>query len=464
MLFRSRADLGIGAIIGAGIFAAIGTAISGDSGHVGAGSAIVISIILAGVTSAFAAITYSEFAAMIPISGSAYTYAYATLGELLAWIIGWDLILEYAVGNVAVAIGWAGYFDSLLRGLGLEMPRWLVTDLRTALHNPDLVAAAPHLGPIPIVFNLPALVIVGIITVLLVIGTKESAWVNTMMVVIKVAIIGLFLIVGLNYVRPEQWTTPAFAPNGIKGISVGGAIIFFSYIGFDAVSTASEEARNPQRDIPRGIIWSLIICTALYIAIALVLTGIIPWDQLNVPDPLAVALQYIHADWAAGILALGAVAAMTSVLLVFQLGQARIFMSMARDGLLPPWAAKVHPKYKTPHITTIITGIFVAVSAAFAPIGWVLELTNIGTLFAFVIVAVGIIVLRRRDPDRPRPFRTPWVPVLPIVSAAFCFYLMYNLPLLTWLRFGLWMAIGIAIYFLYSVRHSRVRREGEVGR
>ena len=455
--------LGVGAIIGAGIFAAIGTAISGDSGHVGAGPAIVISIILAGVTSAFAAITYSEFAAMIPISGSAYTYAYATLGELFAWIIGWDLILEYAVGNVAVAIGWAGYFDSLLRGLGLELPRWLVTDLRTALHNPDLVAAAPHLGPIPIVFNLPALVIVAIITVVLVIGTKESAWVNTMMVVIKVAIIGLFLIVGLNYVRPEQWTTPAFGPNGIKGISVGAAIIFFSYIGFDAVSTASEEARNPQRDIPRGIIWSLIICTALYIAIALVLTGIIPWDQLNVPDPLAVALQYIHADWAAGILALGAVAAMTSVLLVFQLGQARIFMSMARDGLLPPWAAKVHPKYKTPHVTTIITGIFVAVSAAFAPIGWVLELTNIGTLFAFVIVAVGIIVLRRRDPSRPRPFKTPWVPVLPIVSAAFCFYLMYNLPLLTWLRFGLWMGIGIAIYFLYSVRHSRVRREGEVG-
>src|SRR5437773_2771620 len=399
---------------------------------------------LAGVTSAFAAITYSEFAAMIPISGSAYTYAYDTLGELFAWIIGWDLILEYAVGNVAVAIRWAGYFDSLLRGLGLELPRWLVTDLRTALHNPDLVAAAPHLGPIPIVFNLPALVIVAIITVVLVIGTKESAWVNTMMVVIKVAIIGLFLIVGLNYVKPEQWTTPAFAPNGIKGISVGAAIIFFSYIGFDAVSTASEEAKNPQRDIPTGIIASLIICTVLYIAIALVLTGIIPWDQLNVPDPLAVALQYIHADWAAGILALGAVAAMTSVLLVFQLGQARIFMSMARDGLLPPWAARVHPRYKTPHITTIITGVFVAVSAP----------------FAFVLVALGIIVLRRREPDRPRPFRTPWVPVLPLVSAAFCLYLMINLPLLTWVRFGLWMAIGAVIYFLYGVRHSRVRRLG----
>ncbi len=452
--------LGIGAVIGAGIFAAIGTAISGDSGHIGAGPAIVVSILLAGVTSAFAAITYSEFAAMIPISGSAYTYAYATLGELVAWIIGWDLILEYAVGNIAVAIGWAGYFDSLLRGLGMELPRWLVTDLRTALGDPALLAAAPHLGPIPIVFNLPALAIVALITWLLVIGTKESARVNTVMVAIKVGIIALFLFVGLKYIRPELWTAPRFAPNGLKGISVGAAIIFFSYIGFDAVSTASEEAKNPQRDIPRGIIASLIVCTVLYVAIGLVLTGLIPWDKLNVPDPLAVALQYIHADWAAGILALGAVAAMTSVLLVFQLGQARIFMSMARDGLLPPWAARVHPKYKTPHITTIITGVFVAVSAAFAPIGWVLELTNIGTLFAFVLVALGIVVLRRREPDRPRPFRTPWVPVLPLVSAAFCVYLMVNLPLLTWLRFGLWMAIGAVIYFLYGVRHSRVRRLG----
>ncbi|OLC06027.1 MAG: amino acid permease [Gemmatimonadetes bacterium 13_1_40CM_70_11] len=454
--------LGIGAIIGAGIFAAIGTAISGDAGHVGAGSAIVLSIILAGVTSAFAAITYSEFAAMIPISGSAYTYAYATLGELVAWIIGWDLILEYAVGNIAVAIGWAGYFDSLLRGLGVEMPRWLVTDILTARHDPALLAAAPHAGPIPIVFNLPACAIVALITWLLVIGTKESAWVNTFMVVLKVAVIGLFLVVGLKYVRPEQWTTPSFAPNGFTGISVGAAIIFFSYIGFDAVSTAAEEAKNPQRDIPIGIIASLIICTVLYIAIALVLTGLIPWDKLNVPDPLAVALQYIHADWAAGVLALGAVAAMTSVLLVFQLGQARIFMSMARDGLLPPWAARLHPRYQTPYITTIVTGVFVALFAAVAPIGVVLELTNIGTLFAFILVALGIIVLRRTDPGRPRPFRTPWVPLLPLVSIGFCLYLIVSLPLLTKVRFVAWLLLGAAIYFLYSIRHSRVRREGEV--
>jgi len=456
--------LGIGAIIGAGIFAAIGTAISGDAGHLGAGSGIVISILLAGVTSAFAAITYSEFAAMIPISGSAYTYAYATLGELVAWIIGWDLILEYAVGNIAVAIGWAGYFDSLLRGLGLTMPRWLVTDILTARGDPALLAASPHLGPIPIVFNLPAFAIVAIITWLLVVGTKESAWVNTLMVGLKIAVIALFLIVGFHYVRPAQWTSPSFAPNGFRGISMGAAIIFFSYIGFDAVSTASEEAKNPQRDIPIGIIASLIICTVLYVAIALVLTGLIPWDQLNVPDPLAVALQYIHADWAAGILALGAVAAMTSVLLVFQLGQARIFMSMARDGLLPAWAARLHPRYQTPHITTIVTGVFVALFAAVAPIGVVLELTNIGTLFAFILVALGIMVLRRTDPTRPRPFRTPWVPVLPIVSILFCLYLIVSLPLLTKIRFVVWLLLGVGIYFLYSVRHSRVRREGEVGR
>ncbi len=437
--------LGIGAIIGAGIFAAIGSAIAGDTGHLGAGPGIIISILIAGVTSAFAAITYSEFAAMIPISGSAYTYAYATLGELTAWIIGWDLILEYAVGNIAVAIGWAGYFDSLMKGFGIDLPRWLVTDLLSALKDPALLAAAPHILGIPIVFNLPALAIVALVTVVLVKGVQESSWVNTMMVVVKLAVIGLFLVVGVKAIHPALWHTPSFAPNGFAGI------------GFDAVSTASEEAKNPQRDIPIGIIGSLIICTVLYIAIGLVLTGLIPWQQLNVADPLAAALHYVHADWASMLLSLGAVAAMTSVLIAFQLGQPRIFMSMARDGLLPHWAAKLHPKFRTPYITTIITGVFVGVFAAFAPIGVVLELTNIGTLFAFILVALGIIVLRRLEPDRPRPFRTPWVPVLPIISILFCLYLIYELPVLTWLRFVGWMAIGSVIYFMYGVRHSRVR-------
>ena len=454
-------SLGVGAIIGAGIFAAIGSAISGDAGHAGAGSAIVVSILLAGVTSALAAITYSEFAALIPISGSAYTYAYATLGELVAWIIGWDLILEYAVGNIAVAIGWAGYFDSFLQGIGVNLPRWIMTDTLTAVQTG--MPGLPHLFGIPIVFNLPAALIVLFVTWLLVIGTTETAWVNTLMVSIKIGIILLFIAVGVSFVHTTQWTTPSFAPNGMKGIGAGAAIIFFSYIGFDAVSTASEEAKNPQKDIPIGIIASLIICTVLYIAIALVLTGLIPWDQLNVADPLAKALKYVHADWTAMLLAVGAVAAMTSVLLVFQLGQARIFMSMARDGLLPPWAAKIHPKYKTPHITTIITGIFVALFAAFAPIGIVLELTNIGTLFAFILVAWGIIVLRNREPNRPRPFRTPLVPWLPIVSILFCIYLIYNLPLLTQLRFVGWLLIGFAIYFFYGVRHSKVRQRAAKG-
>jgi APA family basic amino acid/polyamine antiporter len=466
--------LGIGAIIGAGIFTSVGSAIAGDAVRPGAGPALVVSLLLVSFASGLAALCYAEFASMIPAAGSAYTYSYATLGELVAWIIGWDLIIEYAIGNVAVAISWASYFDTLLRGFGIEIPAWLLTDYRTAHQAAAQVAAAadpstlgfavtqaaqalataPRLGGVPLIFNFPAVAIVAAITVVLVIGIRESARFNNAMVILKVAVTLLFLAVGAAFVRPENWTP--FAPNGFKGIAVGAALIFFAYIGFDAVSTAAEETRNPQRDVPRGILWSLVICTVLYIAIALVLTGIMPWEQLGVADPLAAALAFIHQDWIAGIIAFGAVMAMTSVLLVFQLGQPRIFFSMARDGLLPPWAAKVHPRFKTPHVTTILTGVFVAIPAAFANINEMVELTNIGTLFAFFLVSLGIIILRRTDPDRPRPFRVPLVPVVPLLCMAMCLWLMVNLPLRTWVLFAVWLAIGLGIYFTYGVRHSRL--------
>jgi APA family basic amino acid/polyamine antiporter len=468
--------LGVGALIGAGIFTSVGTAIAGSPDRPGAGPALLLSLVIVTIGCAFAAMAYAEFAAMIPAAGSAYTYSYAALGEFIAWIIGWDLIIEYAIGNVAVAISWSGYFDSLLRGFGVHIPSWLVTDFRTAhqaaravaeaadpaalsiavRHAAEAVAAAPRLFGLPLIFNLPAVAIVALITIILVRGIRESAWANNIMVVIKVGVVLVFLAVGAFYVRPENWVP--FAPNGLPGIAAGGAVIFFAYIGFDAVSTAAEETVNPQKDLPFGIFASLIICTVLYGAIALVLTGVVPWHQLGVPDPLAMALQTIRADWFAGLVALGAVVSMTSVLLVFQLGQPRIFFSMARDGLLPPWAAKVHPKYQTPHVTTIITGVLVAVPALFFNIDEMVELTNIGTLFAFILVSAGIIVLRRIEPDKPRGFRMPWVPVLPLVCIAVCLYLMFNLPWKTWVLFGVWLLIGLVIYFLYGRSHSRLAR------
>jgi APA family basic amino acid/polyamine antiporter len=416
---------------------------------------------------------------MVPVSGSAYTYAYATLGELVAWIIGWDLIIEYAIGNVAVAISWSGYFQELLRGFGLHLPAWLGTDYRTAYHAADTVATAvaesrlagvsegvlraasslqvaPHVFGIPIIFNLPAFLIVALVTVVLVRGISESVWFNTAMVVLKLAIIAFFLAVGAFYVKPENWTP--FAPNGFTGVWSAAAIIFFAYIGFDAVSTAAEECKNPQRDMPIGIIASLVVCTIIYIVVALVLTGMVPWTQLGTAEPLATAFSALGMHWAAGIISLGAVFATTSVLVVFQLGQPRIFFSMARDGLLPAWAAKVHPKYHTPHVTTILTGVFVAVFAGFANIDEIVQLTNIGTLFAFVLVAVGIIILRRTDPDRPRPFRTPFVPVVPALAALACIYLMVPLPWETWVRFIVWLAIGMVIYLAYGMRRSVLGR------
>ena len=473
--------LGVGATIGAGIFATTGTAIVGDAARPGAGPAIVLSFVLTAVACGFAALCYAEFAAMVPISGSAYTYAYASLGEFVAWIIGWDLIVEYAVGNIGVAIGWSGHFRELMEMLGVHIPPWLATDYRSAHAAADAVAggatdavslflasawtSAPHVAGIPLIFNLPAFAAVFLVTVVLVIGVRESANSNNVMVLLKVGLILFFIAIGLFLIRPENWNNPAtggFMPNGFAGVGAGAAIIFFSYIGFDAVSTAAEEAENPARDMPFGIIMSLVVTTILYIALSAVMTGIAPWQTLGTAEPMLTALENANGPaWLLNasrfLIAIGAVVAMFSVLLVFQLGQPRIFMSMSRDGLLPPFLAKLHPRFKTPYVGTIITGLFVGTFAATANIAEVVDLTNIGTLFAFVLVSLGVIVLRYKDRDRPRPFRVPWVPLTPLISVAACLYLMLQLPAVTWKRFGIWLLVGFVLYFLYGVRHSRLR-------
>ncbi|MBI3951309.1 MAG: amino acid permease [Acidobacteria bacterium] len=450
--------LGVGAIIGAGIFALTGTAAAGSVDRPGAGPGLILSFIITGFACGLCALCYAEFASMIPIAGSAYTYAYATLGELIAWIIGWDLILEYAVGNIGVAISWSGYFMELLRGLGLDATnwQWLTVSYNVGYHNPEVVSRAPHLFGIPIIFNLPAFLIVAFITIILVIGVKESARFNSIMVGIKLLILLFFIVVGTLYVKPQNWHP--FAPNGWSGIMTGAALVFFAYIGFDAISTTAEEAKNPQRDLPLGMIGSLVICTVLYIATAAVLTGLIPYTELNTAEPLTKALNYLKLDWAAGIVAVGAVIATTAVLLVFQLGQPRIFFSMSRDGLLPKRFASVHPRFQTPHFTTILTGVFVAIPAGFADIAEAANLTNIGTLFAFILVSAGVIVLRHKDPDRKRPFRCPWVPVAPLLGIVICLYLMISLPWVTWVRFAVWLVIGLSIYFGYSRRRSRLNQ------
>jgi len=474
--------LGIGAVIGAGIFSTVGTAAAGGADHLGGGPAIMLSFVLTAVACGFAGLCYAELSSMVPISGSAYTYSYATLGELAAWIIGWDLIIEYAVGNIAVAISWSGYFQELLRGFGIAWPPWLGIDYRSAaqaavrvaeataaggdavaelgastVRMAQALAGAPHLVGVPIVFNLPAFLIVMGITLVLVRGIRESAGFNNWMVLLKLAIIGFFVVLGAFYVQPENWTP--FAPNGFKGIASAAAIIFFAYIGFDAVSTAAEESRNPQRDMPRAILGSLAVCTLIYIVVAAVLTGMLPWNQLGTAEPLATAFSNLGMGWPALLISLGAVFATTSVLIVFQLGQPRIFFSMARDGLLPAWAARVHPRFRTPHVTTWITGIFVAVLGGLANIDEIVQLTNIGTLFAFVLVCFGVIVLRYTDPGRPRPFRVPggaWL--VPLAGAACCVFLMVWLPPASWWRFVGWLVIGAAIYAAYGWRTSVLGR------
>lgn len=459
--------LGIGAIIGAGIFATIGTAAAGDAARPGAGPALMLSFVLTGIACGFAALCYAEFAAMVPISGSAYTYSYGTLGELVAWIIGWDLIIEYAVGNVAVAISWSNYFKTFVAGFGIIIPDWISIDYRTASKIPGLLEHAPHLFGVPIVFNLPAFSIVALITIILVIGIRESARLNTIMVLIKLVVLAIFVWIGFHYVKPANWKP--FAPNGWAGVQAGAAIVFFAYIGFDAVSTVAEEVKNPKRDLPIGIIGSLIVCTIIYILVAAVFTGIIPYKALvktlatSQAEPLTLAIQYANIqNWGnilVGVIAFGSVIAHTAVLLVFQLGQPRIFFSMARDGLLPKSFAKVHPKFRTPHVTTIFTGVAVGICAMFTTIDEMVDLTNIGTLFAFILVCTGILILRKREPDRPRSFRTPWVPLIPVLGIVACFYLIFGLPWITWIRFAVWLLIGMVIYFSYGYKKSRIRQE-----
>jgi APA family basic amino acid/polyamine antiporter len=461
--------LAVGAVIGAGIFGAVGTAAAGQVGpdgaviRYGAGPALVFSFLLLGGACALAALCYAELAAMIPQAGSAYAYAYATLGELVAWIIGWDLILEYALGNVAVAISWGDYFTTLLRGMGVDLSPWLTTGYRTALLSSDpgvhgLLDAAPRLAGIPVLVNLPAFGVVMAITWLLLRGARESSSVNTWMVIVKLAVLGLFVSVGVMNIDPARYTP--FAPNGFAGIHQGAAIVFFAYIGFDAVSTAAEETRHPQRNLPIGILGGLAICTVIYVVVGAVLTGLVPYQQLAVADPLARALEmagYRRAGW---IVALGAVVSMSTVLLVFQYGQPRIFFAMARDGLLPAWAARVHPKTRVPSATTIVTGVLVGAGALVGDAAETYDLTNIGTLFAFVLVCVGVLILRVMEPDRPRPFKVPFAWVVAPLGAAACLFVMVGLPGQAWQRFLVWLAFGAAVYGLYGYRHSRLRRPG----
>ncbi len=456
--------LGVGAIIGAGIFASIGTAALGDAARPGAGPGVILSFLLVGVGCAFCALCYAELTSMIPVAGSAYTYAYATLGELLAWIIGWDLIIEYAIGNIAVAISWANYFRDFMHGIGIDIPWWAAVDLQTALQpaNATLVAAAPHIAGIPILINIPAFAIVALITAVLVVGIRESAAFNAVMVGIKLVVLGFFVAIGAGYFEFSRLDTWAeFAPNGWRGIQAGAAIVFFAYIGFDAVSTAAEETKNPKRDMPIGIIGSLLICTLVYVVVAAVFTGMFPLAELRgrEGEPLTVALNAVGERRWATFVAFGSVVAHTAVLLVFQLGQPRIFFAMARDGLLPRSFAAIHPRFRTPYVTTILTGAFVAAGASFLNITDMIDLTNIGTQFAFILVCAGVLALRVMDPGRPRGFRTPLVWITAPLGIAFSFYFMAGLPGQTWVRFAAWLVVGLAIYVAYGYRRSRLGRE-----
>ena len=436
--------LGIGAIIGTGIFVLTGTVAA-----VNAGPAVVLSFVLAGIASIFAALCYSEFASLVPMAGSAYTYGYATLGELIAWIIGWDLILEYALGAVTVAIGWSGYVVSFLRDVGINVPCALSAARGTmvACHDGTQVAA---------IFNLPAVVIIALVTTLLVIGIKESANVNNVIVFIKLAVVVLFIVFAAHAVNAANWH-PFIPPStgdpqnfGWSGVVAGAGIVFFAYIGFDAVSTAAQEAKNPQRDMPIAIIGSLLICTLLYILVSGIATGVMSYKELNVPDPIAVVADRAGLGWMSTLIKLGAIAGLSSVILVMLLGQSRVFWSMSRDGLLPPFVNKIHPRFRTPYITSIWTGVGVAFFAAILPIRDAASLVSIGTLLAFVIVSIGVIVLRVREPALPRAFKTPAYMIVAPLGAVSALYLMVHLSTRTWIRLGSWFIVGMIFYFVYN--------------
>lgn len=428
--------LGIGAVIGTGIFVLTGT------GALKAGPALSVSFVIAAIACAFSALAYAEFASMAPVSGSAYTYSYATLGELIAWIIGWDLVLEYLFAVSSVSAGWSGYFQSLLSGLGIQLPV-------------GLTAAPGALGEnVTTYFNLPAFLIVMLLTFLLSRGITESKKANNIMVFIKLAVILLFIFVGVKYVRPEHWVP--FTPFGLEGVFSAAALVFFAFVGFDAVAAAAEETRNPKRDLPIGLLSSLAICTLLYVVVSLIMTGIVPYMDFenNETHPISLALQVAGANWFAGVIDLGAIMGMTTVMLVMLYGQTRIFFSMSRDGLLPKVFSHVHRQYRTPYGSTWILGTIAAFAGGFIPLDRLAELVNIGTLFAFSVVSVGVIVLRKTQPELPRAFRCPGVPLVPLIAVGACLFLISKLKVITWVAFGTWFVIGLGIYFMYSQKHS----------
>ncbi|MDN0084742.1 amino acid permease [Crenobacter sp. SG2305] len=443
--------MGVGAIIGAGIFVLTGTAAAQY-----AGPSIILSFILGGTACAFIGLCYSELAAMLPVCGSTYTYTYATLGELFAWIIGWDLILEYAMGAATVAVGWSGYFVSLSRNAGINIPPSLTA-------SPGVIVKMPDGTQVAGIVNLPAVFIIVVLTTMLVLGTKESVRLNNIMVAIKLFVVVAFVAIGVFFVRPTNWhpfipkNTGEFGSFGTSGILRGAAVVFFAFLGFDAVSTAAQEARNPRRDMPIGILGSLAICTLLYIAVAGVLSGLVPYIELNVPDPIAKGVDVIGIGWFSILIKVGALTGLTTVILVLLYGQSRIFFTMSQDGLLPRLFTRVHPRLHTPYLSQMMIGTLVAVAAALTPINVLGEMVSIGTLFAFVLVCGAVVYLRRSDPQASRPFRAPGVPVVPVLGILLCLLLMVGLPLVTWLRLVVWLVIGMIFYFFYGRNHSILR-------